>query len=85
MKGASTTRRRFEVISVANIVTPRGKFIYCSASEPEQLNCLIPWFDGAILSQEWKEALWAKFVTGAPRPRTLSEQRYSDRKLRSQR
>src|SRR6056297_4355242 len=47
--------------------------------------CLIPWFDGAILSQEWKEALWAKFVTGAPRPRTLSEQRYSDRKLRSQR
>src|SRR6056297_3337172 len=48
-------------------------------------HCLIPWFDGAILSQEWKEALWAKFVTGAPRPRTLSEQRYSDRKLRSQR
>ncbi|WP_170152243.1 hypothetical protein [Paracoccus aestuarii] len=35
--------------------------------------CLIPWFDGAILSQEWKEALWDKFVTGAPRPRTLSE------------
>jgi hypothetical protein len=29
--------------------------------------CLIPWFDGAILSQEWKEALWDKFVTGAPR------------------
>lgn len=26
--------------------------------------CLIPWFDGAILSQEWKEALWDKFVTG---------------------
>ncbi|WP_297767464.1 hypothetical protein, partial [uncultured Roseovarius sp.] len=44
------------------------------------IRCLIPWFDGAILSQEWKEALWAKFVTGAPRPRTLSEQRYSDRK-----
>ena len=29
--------------------------------------CLIPRFDGAILSQEWKEALWDKFVTGAPR------------------
>lgn len=27
--------------------------------------CLIPRFDGAILSQEWKEALWDKFVTGA--------------------
>jgi len=20
--------------------------------------CLIPWFDGVTLSQEWKEALW---------------------------
>jgi putative transposase len=29
--------------------------------------CLIPWFDGAICSFEWKEALWDKFVTGAPR------------------
>jgi hypothetical protein len=24
---------------------------------------LIPWFDGAILSQEWKEALWAISVS----------------------
>jgi hypothetical protein len=45
--------------------------------------CLIPRFDGAILSQEWKEALWDKFVMGAPRPRTSSELQYSDRKLRS--
>ena len=45
--------------------------------------CLIPRFDGAILSLEWKDALWDKFVTAAPRPRTLSEQQYSDRKLRS--
>jgi hypothetical protein len=29
--------------------------------------CLIPWIDGAILSQEWKEATWDRFVTGAPR------------------
>ncbi|MFT7106905.1 MAG: hypothetical protein ACJAVT_001427 [Yoonia sp.] len=28
---------------------------------------MIPWFDGAIVSQEWKEALWDKFVTAAPR------------------
>ena len=42
--------------------------------------CLIPWFDGAILSQEWKETLWDKFVMGAPRPRTSSELQYSDRK-----
>ena len=26
-------------------------------------------FDGAILSREWKEALWDKFVTAAPRSR----------------
>jgi hypothetical protein len=45
--------------------------------------CLIPRFDGVILSMGWKEALWNKFVTEAPRPRTLSEQQYSDRKLRS--
>ncbi len=47
--------------------------------------CLIPRFDGAILSLEWKEAVWDKFVMGAPRPRTPSEQQYSDRKLRSRR
>ena len=33
-------------------------------------SCLIRWFDGVILSQEWKEALWDKFVMGAPRPRS---------------
>ena len=27
--------------------------------------CLIPWFDGAVLSQECKEALWDKLVTTA--------------------
>jgi hypothetical protein len=31
------------------------------------LQCLIPRFDGAILSQEWREVLWDKLVTGAPR------------------
>ncbi|MDO5643382.1 MAG: hypothetical protein Q4G26_13485, partial [Paracoccus sp. (in: a-proteobacteria)] len=35
-------------------------------------SCLIPRFDGAILSLEWKEALWDKFVPAAPRPRTLN-------------
>ncbi|MGC1862624.1 MAG: hypothetical protein WA733_16295, partial [Methylocystis sp.] len=30
------------------------------------LRCLVPWFDGAILSSEWKDALWARFSTGAP-------------------
>ncbi|WP_207209918.1 hypothetical protein, partial [Tropicimonas sp. IMCC6043] len=39
--------------------------------------CLIPRFDGAIHSLEWKEALWDRYVTAAPRPRTPSEQQYS--------
>ena len=43
--------------------------------------CMIPRFDGLIFSLEWKEALWDKFVMAAPRPRTPSEQQYSDRKL----
>ena len=38
--------------------------------------CLIPGFRGARLSPEHKEALWDRFLTGAPRPRTPSEQRY---------
>lgn len=45
--------------------------------------CLIPRFDGVIISQEWKEALWDNLVAGAPRARTPSEQQYSDRSLRS--
>ena len=32
--------------------------------------CLIPRFDGVILSKEWKDALWDKFVTVAPRTST---------------
>ncbi|WP_207210026.1 hypothetical protein, partial [Tropicimonas sp. IMCC6043] len=43
------------------------------------VRCLIPRFDGAIHSLEWKEALWDRYVTAAPRPRTPSEQQYSDR------
>ncbi len=31
--------------------------------------CLIPRFDGAMLSQAWKEATWDRFVPGAPRSR----------------
>lgn len=41
------------------------------------IRCLIPRFDGAILSLEWKEAVWDRYVMGAPRPRTPSEQQYS--------
>jgi len=33
--------------------------------------CLVPAFDGAIFSLEWKEALWDKFYTAAPRRLSL--------------
>jgi hypothetical protein len=42
--------------------------------------CLIARFDGAVLSTERKQALWDKFVIGVPRPKTLSELQYSERK-----
>jgi len=28
--------------------------------------CLVPGIDGALFSQQWKDALWARFSTGAP-------------------
>ena len=46
--------------------------------DPEP-RCLIPRFDGAIHSLEWKEALWDKFVTGAPR--TVTRQAISEGNL----
>ena len=44
-------------------------------------SCLIPGFDGAIHPLEWKEAVLDRYVTGGSRPRTLTEQQYTDRKL----
>ncbi len=41
------------------------------------VSCLIPGFDGADFSHEWKEALWARFTTGAPRRQRQSVERYS--------
>lgn len=29
--------------------------------------CLIPWFDGALFSSAWKDALWDRVSTAAPR------------------
>jgi hypothetical protein len=38
---------------------------------------LIPDFDGALFSLEWKDALWARFFTAAPRRQRRSVERYS--------
>jgi hypothetical protein len=39
--------------------------------------CLIPYFDGALFSLEWKEALWDRFYTAAPRRLRRSVEQYS--------
>ena len=47
-----------------------------------QPRCLVLECDGVCLSSSEREALWGRFYTGAPRPRTPFERSYSDRKLR---
>jgi hypothetical protein len=38
---------------------------------------LVPGFDGAFFSPEWKEALWAKFCMGAPARLRQCVERYN--------
>ena len=40
-------------------------------------SCLVPGFDGASLSIDSKDALWARFFTGAPRRQRQSVERYN--------
>ena len=40
------------------------------------IRCLIPGFDGAIFSHEWKEALGGRFYTAAPRRSIQSVEQY---------
>jgi len=44
--------------------------------DPGLLRCLIPDFDGAVFSIDWKEALWARFFTAAPQRRRRSVEQY---------
>jgi transposase-like protein len=39
---------------------------------------LIPVFDGAIFSLEWKDALWDKFFTSAPQQLRQSVEQYKN-------
>jgi len=41
----------------------------------------MPWFDGAILLTEWKDAIQDKSVAQSPQPRTLSERHANGRRL----
>lgn len=47
------------------------------------LSCLVPERSGLWYEPLSEDDPWLKFFTNAPRPRTLSEQKYSDRKIRS--
>ena len=42
----------------------------------KRARCLIPDFDGAIFSLEWKEALWDRFYTAAPPRQRQSVEQY---------
>jgi len=47
-------------------------------------NCLVPECGGISQTDpSFREALWDRYSTAAPRPRTRSELQYSDRRLRS--
>jgi hypothetical protein len=47
-----------------------------TASISHEVNCLVPDFDGASLSDDSKEALWDKYYTAAPRRRRQSVEQY---------
>ena len=51
----------------------------------EHQNCLVPERDGIRISDSasFREELWDRYFTAAPRPLTPSERQYSDRRLRS--
>ncbi|BCH65128.1 hypothetical protein RvVAT039_23440 [Agrobacterium vitis] len=49
------------------------------ARSPDALlapRCLIPDFNGALFSLEWKEALWARFYTVAPQRQRQSVEQH---------
>src|ERR1700690_275511 len=45
----------------------KGVFVSAFFNIRLSTSCLIPNFDGAVLSSNWRDALWARFFTGAPR------------------
>jgi hypothetical protein len=51
-----------------------GATLFYRASKAD-CTCLVPQCDGVSLSSSERDALWAKFFTGAPRPRTPSDGR----------
>jgi len=48
----------------------------CAGAVTWWTRCLIPGFDGAVFSGEWKEALWDRFYTAAPQRQRRSVEQY---------
>ncbi|MBS0380788.1 MAG: IS630 family transposase [Proteobacteria bacterium] len=69
-----------KVAGVREAIEARGaSLLFLPPYSPDlnPIECLIPWFDGAFLSCEWKEALWDRFSTAAPRRQRRSVARSS--------
>ncbi len=53
----------FIAASLVVLLIPGPGVLYVVA---RSARCLVPVFNGAIFSLEWKDALWDKFYTAAP-------------------
>ena len=79
---AASVSDRLGHMSISALVEKQSpRLVVRTLQEEIQTSCLLPRFDGVILSLAWKEALCTVRHGSADPP--LSEQQYSDRKLRS--
>src|SRR4051794_36830647 len=68
----------FEALDFFRLTQPVGTTdTSISLSLLQAFRCLIPEFDGALFSPAWKDALWARYCTGAPARQRRSVERYS--------
>ncbi|RFF42591.1 hypothetical protein DZD52_01295 [Xanthomonas nasturtii] len=63
-------------LAVGQLYAAIGHAQIAQAETAQPRRCLIPGFDGALFSHEWKEALWARFCMGAPLRQRRSVERY---------
>src|SRR5579871_143230 len=53
-----------------------GPSPYSSGRRGPRARCLVPGFDGALFGRQWKDALWARYSTGAPARQRQSVEQY---------
>ncbi len=72
--GDLARRRFFPLVAKepASFLCPFYKFL--NDQPPRQ--CLVPAFDGALFSLEWRDALWDRFYTAAPKRQRQSVEQY---------